>query len=37
LLDPDALTTQLTLSTDTAASLDAVSSPYIIIEYLIKI
>lgn len=37
LLDPDALTTQLTLSTDQAASLDAVSSPYIIIEYLIKI
>ena len=37
LLEPDALNTQLTLTPDTAHSLDAVSSPYIIMEYLIKI
>jgi hypothetical protein len=37
LLSPDALNTQLTISTDTAASLDSVSAPYIILEYLIKI
>jgi hypothetical protein len=37
LLEPDALSTQLTLTPDTAHSLDAVSSPYIIMEYLIKI
>lgn len=36
LLSPDALSTKMTISTDTAASLDAVSSPYIILEYLIK-
>lgn len=37
LLEPDALNTQLTLSPSTAVSLDAVSSPFIIMEYLIKI
>jgi hypothetical protein len=37
LIEPDALNTQLTLSTSNAVSLDAVSSPFIIMEYLIKI
>jgi hypothetical protein len=37
LMEPDALNTQLTLSTSNAVSLDAVSSPFIIMEYLIKI
>jgi hypothetical protein len=37
LLDPDSLNTQLTITTDTAASLDSVTAPYIILEYLIKI
>lgn len=37
LVEPDALNTQLTLSPTTAVSLDAVSSPYIVMEYLIKI
>lgn len=37
LIEPDALNTQLTLTPSTAVSLDAVSSPFIIMEYLIKI
>jgi len=37
LLSADALNTQLTITSDTAASLDSVSAPYIILEYLIKI
>jgi hypothetical protein len=35
-LSPDNLKTQLTIQTDQSASLDAVTGPYIIIEYLIK-
>lgn len=37
LLDTDALDTQLTLSPDSTHSLDQVSSPFIVLEYLIKI
>jgi hypothetical protein len=37
LLDPDALNTTLGLFPDTEASLDAVTSPFIVLEYLIKI
>ena len=36
LLSPDNLQTTLTLQTDQVASLDQVTSPYIIMEYLIK-
>jgi len=36
LLSPDNLKTTLTLKTDQVASLDSVTSPYIILEYLIK-
>lgn len=36
-ITPDALKTTLNLSVDQAASVDSVSSPYIILEYLIKI
>ena len=36
LLSPDNLSTTLTLQTDQVASLDQVTSPYIIMEYLIK-
>ena len=36
LLSPDNLSTILTLKTDDVASLDEVTSPYIIMEYLIK-
>ena len=36
LLEPDALNTSVTLVPSTVASLDAVTSPYIILEYLIK-
>jgi hypothetical protein len=35
-LSPDNLKTQLTIQTDQSASLDSVTGPYIIIEYLIK-
>jgi len=35
-LSPDNLNTQLTIQTEQSASLDAVTGPYIIIEYLIK-
>tara|TARA_Y100000004_G_scaffold158708_1_gene185164 strand:+ start:4071 stop:5465 length:1395 start_codon:yes stop_codon:yes gene_type:complete len=36
-ISPDALTTTLNLSVDTSASLDTVSSPFIVLEYLIKV
>ena len=36
LLSPDNLVTTLTLQTDQVASLDQITSPYIIMEYLIK-
>jgi len=36
-LSPDALTTTLNLSVDQSASVDSVSSPFIVLEYLIKI
>ena len=36
-ISPDALTTTLNLSVDTSASLDSVSSPFIVLEYLIKV
>ena len=36
-LNPDSLKTTLTLSVDNAASVDSALSPFIILEYLIKI
>ena len=36
-LSPDALTTTLNLSVDQSASVDSVATPFIVLEYLIKI
>ena len=36
-LSPDSLDTTLTLAVDNAVSVDSVSSPFIVLEYLIKI